>query len=92
VIYAGKSTEDRRGPIPEQLRECREAAEADPLRRVVGEYTDEACCSAYRRDRGPDAAGLWFVGGCGPGLCGGDRAISQPPTVFVARQVQVVGC
>jgi hypothetical protein len=27
VIYAAKSTEDRRGSIPGQLRECREAIE-----------------------------------------------------------------
>jgi hypothetical protein len=52
VIYAAKSTEDKRGSIPEQRRECREAIEADPLRYVVAEYTDEAF-SAYRRDRGP---------------------------------------
>ncbi len=52
VIYAAKSTEDRRGSIPEQLRECREAIEADPRRRLVSEYVDEAF-SAYRRDRGP---------------------------------------
>ncbi len=52
VIYAAKSTEDRRGSIPEQLRECREAIDADPLRDLVAEYSDEAF-SAYRRDRGP---------------------------------------
>jgi Resolvase, N terminal domain/Homing endonuclease associated repeat/Recombinase zinc beta ribbon domain/Recombinase len=52
VIYAAKSTEDRRGSIPEQLRECREAIEGDPRRELVAEYEDEAF-SAYRRDRGP---------------------------------------
>jgi hypothetical protein len=52
VVYAAKSTEDRRGSIPEQLRDCREVIEGDPRRRVVAEYTDEAF-SAYRRDRGP---------------------------------------
>ena len=52
VIYAAKSTEDLRGSIPEQLRECREMVEADPRRSVVAEYKDEAF-SAYRRDRGP---------------------------------------
>jgi hypothetical protein len=52
VIYAAKSTEDKRGSIPEQLRECREAVEADPRRRFVAEYKDEKF-SAYRRDRGP---------------------------------------
>jgi hypothetical protein len=29
VIYAAKSTEDKRGSIPDQLRECREAIDAD---------------------------------------------------------------
>jgi hypothetical protein len=52
VIYAAKSTEDKRGSIPEQLRECREAIEADPRRRLIADYKDEAF-SAYRRDRGP---------------------------------------
>jgi len=52
VIYAAKSTEDKRGSIPEQLRECRESIESDPRRRFVDEYKDEAF-SAYRRDRGP---------------------------------------
>lgn len=52
VIYAAKSTEDKRGSIPGQLRDCREAIEADPLRYVVAEYKDERF-SAYRRDRGP---------------------------------------
>jgi DNA invertase Pin-like site-specific DNA recombinase len=52
VIYAAKSTEDRRASIPEQLRECRGQVEGDPRRRLVAEYFDEAF-SAYRRDRGP---------------------------------------
>jgi hypothetical protein len=52
VIYAAKSTEDKRGSIPDQLRECREAIESDPRRRLVAEYKDEAF-SAYRRNRGP---------------------------------------
>ena len=52
MIYAAKSTEDTRGSIPDQLRECREAIEADPRRRLVAEYRDEAF-PAYRRDRGP---------------------------------------
>jgi hypothetical protein len=55
VIYGAKSTEDRRGSIPEQLRECREAIDADPLTRFVADYKDEAF-SAYRRDRGPGLA------------------------------------
>jgi DNA invertase Pin-like site-specific DNA recombinase len=52
IIYAAKSTEDKRGSIPEQLRERREAVEADPRRRFVADYKDEKF-SAYRRDRGP---------------------------------------
>jgi DNA invertase Pin-like site-specific DNA recombinase len=52
VVYAAKSTEDKRGSIPEQLHECREAVDADPRRRFIAEYKDEAF-SAYRRDRGP---------------------------------------
>ena len=52
MIYAAKSTEDRRGSIPEQLRECHEAIDTDHRRRHVAEYTDEAV-SGYRRDRGP---------------------------------------
>jgi hypothetical protein len=38
VIYAAKSTEDKRGSIPEQRRECREAIEADPRRALIAEY------------------------------------------------------
>jgi DNA invertase Pin-like site-specific DNA recombinase len=52
VIYAAKSTEDKRGSIPDQLRECREAIESDPRRCVAAAYKDERF-SAYRRDRGP---------------------------------------
>jgi DNA invertase Pin-like site-specific DNA recombinase len=52
VIYAAKSTEDKRGSILEQLRECREAIETDPRRELVAEYKDEAF-SAYSSDRGP---------------------------------------
>ena len=35
------------------MHECREAIDADPLRRFVAEYSDERF-SAYRRDRGPE--------------------------------------
>jgi hypothetical protein len=52
VVYAAKSTEDKRGSIPDQLHECREAIESDPRRRLVAEYKDEAV-SAYRSNRGP---------------------------------------
>jgi DNA invertase Pin-like site-specific DNA recombinase len=52
VVYAAKSTEDRRGSIADQIRECTEAVVADPHRKVVGEYTDEGF-SAYSGSRGP---------------------------------------
>jgi hypothetical protein len=52
VIYAAKSTEDRRGSIPGQLADCRAAIAAHPGRSVVAEYTDEAF-STFRRNRGP---------------------------------------
>ena len=55
VIYAAKSTEDRRGSIPGQVRECREAVESARGRMVVGEYSDEAF-SAFVGSRGPGLA------------------------------------
>jgi len=55
VMYAAKSTEDRRGSIPGQLRECREAVESAGGRRIVGEYSDEAF-SAFVGSRGPGLA------------------------------------
>ena len=55
VIYAAKSTEDRRGSIPAQLGECRDAVESEGGRMVVAEYFDEAF-SAFRGSRGPGLA------------------------------------
>jgi hypothetical protein len=55
VIYAAKSTEDRRGSIPGQLCECREAIESAGGRMIVGEYSDEAF-SAFAGSRGPGLA------------------------------------
>jgi Homing endonuclease associated repeat/Recombinase/Resolvase, N terminal domain/Recombinase zinc beta ribbon domain len=52
VVYAAKSTEDRRGSIPDQIRECRHAIEDGVGRAVVGQYVDEAF-SAYTGSRGP---------------------------------------
>jgi DNA invertase Pin-like site-specific DNA recombinase len=52
VIYAAKSTEDRRGSIPGQFDECREAVTIAGGRIVVGQYSDEAF-SAFRGSRGP---------------------------------------
>jgi Resolvase, N terminal domain len=52
VLYAAKSTEDLRGSIPGQLRDCRDAVERAEDRIIAGEYSDEAC-SAYYADRGP---------------------------------------
>lgn len=54
-MYAAKSTEDRRGSIPDQLRECRAAIEREPGRSVLAEYSDEAV-SAFTRSRGPGLA------------------------------------
>jgi hypothetical protein len=51
-VYAARSTEDTRGSIPEQLRDCRAAIELDSGREVVGEYTDEAF-SAYSGNPDP---------------------------------------
>jgi hypothetical protein len=53
VLYAARSTEDRRGSIPGQLADCREAIQSASDRVLVGEYSDEAC-SAYTGDRGPE--------------------------------------
>lgn len=52
VVYAAKSTEDRRGSIPDQLRECRELIHGDRERELVGEYVDERF-SAFSANRGP---------------------------------------
>jgi DNA invertase Pin-like site-specific DNA recombinase len=52
VIYAAKSTEDKRGSIPGQLAECRAMIATHSERTVAGEYIDEAC-SAYTGNRGP---------------------------------------
>ncbi len=54
VIYAAKSTEDRRGSIPGQLAECRAMAAREGWT-VVGEFRDEGF-SAYKRSRGPGLA------------------------------------
>lgn len=58
VLYAAKSTEDRRGSIPTQLQDCRDtlAHRHDGVRRVVaGEYHDEGK-SAYSANRGAGLA------------------------------------
>jgi DNA invertase Pin-like site-specific DNA recombinase len=52
VVYAAKSTEDKRGSIPDQLADCRGVIEAEPDRNIVGEFTDEAF-SAFSGNRGP---------------------------------------
>ena len=52
ILYAAKSTEDRRGSIPDQLDEARAMAEHEGWQ-VVGEYYDDGF-SAYRGNRGPD--------------------------------------
>jgi hypothetical protein len=55
ILYAAKSTEDRRGSILDQLLKCRAAIAHEPGRAVIAEYTDEAF-SAFRASRGPGLA------------------------------------
>jgi len=59
VIYAAKSTEDRHGSIPDQLRDCRAAIETAGERRILAEYADEAVLAPARVQphRGPDTGG-----------------------------------
>lgn len=52
VIYAAKSTEDRRGSIPGQIADCGAAIAALTGRAVVGKYFDEGF-SAFTGNRGP---------------------------------------
>ena len=47
ILYAAKSTEDRRGSIPTQLADCRAAAEAEG-RGVVAQSA-----AAHKGNRGP---------------------------------------
>jgi site-specific DNA recombinase len=54
VLYAAKSTEDKRGSIPTQLADCRELAEREGWE-VVDVFQDEAA-SAYSGNRGPGLA------------------------------------
>src|SRR6478672_2455221 len=54
IIYAAKSTEDKRGSIPNQLADCRVFAARENLTEV-GHYYDEAA-SAWSGDRGPQLA------------------------------------
>jgi site-specific DNA recombinase len=51
VLYAAKSTEDKRGSIPTQLDECRAMAEREGWK-IVAEFQDEGF-SAYSGNRGP---------------------------------------
>ena len=51
VLYAAKSTEDKRGSIPTQLEQAREMAERECFQ-AVDEFSDEAF-SAYSGNRGP---------------------------------------
>jgi DNA invertase Pin-like site-specific DNA recombinase len=52
VVYAAKSTEDRRGSIPDQVGDCREAIDREGGRTCLSEYVDESF-SAFRHSRGP---------------------------------------
>ena len=56
VVYAAKSTEDRRGSIPDQLRECRAAIEREQGRSVVAA---EAMRHAEELAKDDGAAELW---------------------------------
>jgi DNA invertase Pin-like site-specific DNA recombinase len=51
ILYAAKSTEDKRGSIKTQLADCRALAEGEGWQ-VVGEFSDEGF-SAYSGNRGP---------------------------------------
>jgi DNA invertase Pin-like site-specific DNA recombinase len=67
ILYAAKSTEDKRGSIPTQLADGRAFAQREGLS-VVGEYADEAA-SAWSGDRGPQlAAALDHAGRIGAQL------------------------
>lgn len=52
MLYAAKSTEDKRGSIPGQLDDCRAFAAESGLE-VIAEYS-EADVSAYSGNRGPE--------------------------------------
>jgi DNA invertase Pin-like site-specific DNA recombinase len=54
VLYAAKSTEDKRGSIPTQLEDGRAMAAREGWE-IAGEYADEAA-SAWSGDRGPQLA------------------------------------
>lgn len=54
IIYAAKSTEDKRGSIPAQLEDCQSLADREELA-VEGSYADNAA-SAWSGDRGPELA------------------------------------
>jgi DNA invertase Pin-like site-specific DNA recombinase len=54
VVYAAKSTEDKKGSIPTQLEDGRALAERDGLT-VVAEFQDESF-SAFHGSRGPGLA------------------------------------
>lgn len=54
VLYAAKSTEDKRGSIPGQLEECRAFA-AELGLPVAAEYSEQDV-SAYKGNRGPQLA------------------------------------
>jgi DNA invertase Pin-like site-specific DNA recombinase len=55
LIYAAKSTEDRRGSIPGQIADCCAAISSSAGRMLVREYVDEGF-SAFTGNRGPRLA------------------------------------
>jgi DNA invertase Pin-like site-specific DNA recombinase len=54
ILYSAKSTEDKHGSIPDQLKDGRRLA-AERAYTIAGEYSDEAK-SAYHGNRGPGLA------------------------------------
>ena len=54
ILYAAKSTEDKRGSISTQLEDCRALVEREGLVEVA--YYDEEQASAWSGDRGPKLA------------------------------------
>jgi site-specific DNA recombinase len=54
ILYAAKSTKDKRGSIPTQLEDCRAMAAGNGWE-IVGEYADEDE-SGWSGDRGPQLA------------------------------------
>jgi DNA invertase Pin-like site-specific DNA recombinase len=55
VVYAAKSTQDKHGSIPDQIKDCEVWIAEQGDREVIGIFKDEGF-SAYSGNRGPDLA------------------------------------